>query len=69
MTKASLVLPCLLFLFLVASETGMAKKCAGDGDCKHLFCHSVPPFPPRPCVAGCLGGHCGCICLPPKPGV
>ncbi|XLS43547.1 hypothetical protein HN51_000412 [Arachis hypogaea] len=67
MAKASLLLPCLLLLFIVVSESrksGMVERsdsCVRDRDCQYLFC---PQFP-KPCRKECIDGGCGCNCHPP----
>ncbi|KAG5150063.1 hypothetical protein JHK82_016944 [Glycine max] len=66
MVKASLLFPCLIILFLIASGTGFVDasdactNCEFETDCDRLHCAG-----PR-CVKDCIHGCCGCNCSPPS---
>ncbi|RDY14375.1 hypothetical protein CR513_00565, partial [Mucuna pruriens] len=66
MAKVSLLLACLIVLFLIAYGTGFANaatKCESDEDCENLHCFGIR------CIMECIDGVCGCNCRPPSENV
>ncbi|KAE9598616.1 hypothetical protein Lalb_Chr15g0082871 [Lupinus albus] len=65
MARPSLLFPCLVVLFLIASGSGFVeantcRSCSSDGDCEKIPCHSAH------CFKTCTQERCcACSCVPP----